>query len=76
MPDLQELVITRGGNKNVNMPEYTLSFQITDSTTGAVLRNYTGANALKFPAVLATLTEEQQTELVHRIVGWIANKKL
>ena len=65
MPDLQSFGVTRAGTVNLNnVPVWTVSFQVCDSTTGAVLRDFTGANAFSFPQVFAQFTAAQQDALV------------
>ena len=61
MADLQEFSVTRNGNVNVgSTSRYDISARITDSDTGAIIQDYTGANILIWPTVLATLTEAQR----------------
>ena len=71
MPDLQKFKITALSAANVNVPRATIEGQICDSTTGAVLHDFTGANALTFPGVLTTLTAEQRRVLVERLASWL-----
>jgi hypothetical protein len=71
MPDLQKFKITPLAATNVNVPRATIEGQICDSTTGALLHDFTGANALTFPGVLTTLTVEQRRVLVERLASWL-----
>ena len=64
MPDLQNFTVTAIGSASVNVPRFTISGQITDSRTGAVLRDFTGANAITFPNVLGTLTAAQRLKVL------------
>lgn len=65
MPDLQQFSITPTGATNVNVPGADIACQIVDSTTQSViLADFTGANTLHFPSVLATLTGAQRAELI------------
>jgi hypothetical protein len=75
MPDLQSFSVTRNGTVSLaNVPQWTISFMITNSTTGAVLRNFTGANAKSFPQVFASLSAVDQDELVNKWVQDIIRK--
>ena len=65
MPDLQNYTVTRNGTVNLNnVPQWTISFQVCNSKTGAVIRDFTGANAFSFPQVFAQFTSQQQDDLV------------
>ena len=64
MPDLQKFTVTAIGSANISVPRFTISGQITNSRTGAVLRDFTGANAITFPNVLGTLTAAQQIKVI------------
>lgn len=68
MSDLQNYSFVRGAGRRVPLPQYTVSFTVNDSTTGAVLYDFTGANALIFPDFVQTLTEAQMDNLVQRAV--------
>jgi hypothetical protein len=75
VPDLKSFTITPAGTGNVSVPKFTLSGQVVDSTTGALIRDFTGVNAVAFPAVLSTLTATDQLEMVQLIVLWLLQKK-
>lgn len=76
MADLQKFAVTRNGTVNVpNCPQWKIEFQITDSKTGAVLRDFTGANALSFPQVLAQFSQADQDELIAEWVVGLIRKK-
>lgn len=64
MPDLQEFGAAPRGSANVNVPTYGIFGKLTDSSTGAVLSDFTGDNEIKFPAVLSTITTEQYQEII------------
>jgi hypothetical protein len=68
MPDFQQFAITRQANRNLNVPTWSVELLITDSQTGVVLRDFTGANALSFPQILGQLTAAQQDEFVSRVI--------
>lgn len=67
MPDLQNYSRTFLGAANVNVPRVQISAQVTDSTTGAVLADFTGANVILFPAVMSTLTQQQRQKVADTI---------
>lgn len=69
MPDFQNLTVTTQGSANVNVPRFTVECTINDSTTGAVLADYTGANAIQFPGILATLTGPQRRAILDYILS-------
>jgi hypothetical protein len=70
MPDLNNFAVTRAVAVNANVPSHQITGTLTDSSTGKSIADYTGPNALSWPAVLATLTVAQQDE----IVGLVANR--
>lgn len=75
MPDLQNFSITHLGAANINVPRFTVSAKITDSTTGAVLFDFTGANAITFPNSLSAATQADRVELAQMIANWMLYKK-
>lgn len=75
MPDLQNFVITRGTAANLSVVRYTISGTVNDSKTGAVLLDFTGANAVSFPAVLGNLTAAERDELIQLIALWLLQKR-
>ena len=63
MPDLQNFSVTRGGTVSLpNVPTWTIAFKVCDSKTGAVLRDFTGANAFSFPQVFASFSAADQDD--------------
>lgn len=63
--DLQNFSVTRSGTVNLNnVPQWIIEGQITDSQTGAVLFDFTGANSVKFPQVLGQLSNAKQNKFV------------
>ena len=62
MPDLQNFAMIRGSGRSVLLPRYDITFRVTDSNTGAVLHDHTGASGLLFPDLMLTLTEEPAAE--------------
>ena len=74
MPDLQNFAMIRGSGRSVLLPRYDITFRVTDSNTGAVLHDHTGASGLLFHDLMLTLTEEQQQNLVERALAfWLEN---
>jgi hypothetical protein len=76
MPDIQNFRVTRTTNQTMSVPRWIISFQVTDERTGALLRDFTGANSFLFPTVLGTLSQAQQDRLVERIVQYIIEARL
>ena len=76
MPDLQSFSVTRNGTVSLPAaPTWIIAGKITDSQTGAVLQDFTGANAVNFPQVLGNLTNAQQDDFVQRVVIDILSKR-
>lgn len=75
MPDLQNFTITAQSAANVNVPRALISCLITDSVNGAVLADFTGANAINFPGVISTLSAADRAELADMIATWLVFKK-
>lgn len=48
MPDLQQFSLTAQADASLTVARLTISGQVTDSATGAVLVDFTGANAVVF----------------------------
>lgn len=75
MADFQNVVVTSQAAANVNVPRYSVSVQVTDSTTGALLADFTGANAIQWPGVLATLTAEQRRAILEMVLTYVVRVK-
>lgn len=77
MPDLQNFQITPLANASVNVPRFRIECVITDSQTGAVLQDLTGANAIIFPNDLGTLftTTEERREFVRDLARILIRQK-
>lgn len=68
MPDLTNYSITRSGNTiAANIPEFVISGQLVNSQSGALIADFSGANAIRFPQVWATLTVAQRQTLIEKI---------
>lgn len=76
MADMQSYSVTLLGQAGVQTPRASINARITNSETGATLFDYTGANALQFPAVLRDLSNERFMFLIERILGpWLVLEK-
>ena len=71
MPDFQNFSITTGTSANVNTFRFTISCQIVDSKTGLLITDFTGANAILFPAVMNLLTAAQRMSIMQEIAPTI-----
>lgn len=74
--DIQNYTVTVGANQSVTVPRVTLSGTINNSTTGAQLFDFTGANAIVFPAILGTLTAQQRLDVLNLIANYLIATKL
>lgn len=75
MPDLQNFSVTPLASASVNVPRARIECQVCDSRTGAVLRDFTGANAVTFPNILSSLTGAERLELLDLIATWLILKR-
>lgn len=66
MAVLQQFATTIGASKSVSVPQVTIT-AVVYSNDGALLADFTGANALLFPNVLTSLTAAQRQALVDQI---------
>ena len=69
MADLQNFSVSAGGTVSVNVNQFTVSCQVVDSATGALIADFTGGNSLVWPNVLATLTAVQRRFLLGKITN-------
>lgn len=76
MPDLRGFSMTRNGAVTVSVPRFVISGQIVDSTTGELIADFSGANAITFPQVLGQLTNPQVAEVVEMIVSRLVSRRL
>ncbi len=76
MPDYQQFSVTRIAPAAMTVPRWQIELKVTNSQTGAVIRDFTGANAIIFPNVLGTYTNAQQDRLVELIVTYMIERKL
>lgn len=76
MADFLNFQITALGSASVNVPRAQIEAKVVDSSNQqTVIADFTGANALIFPAVVATLTGPQRLELAQLIAGWLLRTK-
>ena len=69
--DLWDYSIVKLSSANVNVPRWTISARICKTGTKETIIDLTGANAVSFPAILKTLTAEQQEELIRMIAEYL-----
>lgn len=58
MPDYQNFSITRNGSVTGGIPRYTITCNVVNSTSGALIRNF----AVSFPGVLSQFTDDELDE--------------
>jgi hypothetical protein len=77
MPDFQDYQLVVQANAQVTMFRFRLEARITDSQTGQVLFDFTGANGILFPADLPSLltTAADRREFVEMIAHYLLRKK-
>jgi hypothetical protein len=76
MPDLRNFTVTRGAGIQVTIPQYTISGQVVDSETQkTVLADFSGANVILFPQILASASQAQLEALLAMIVRAIITAK-
>lgn len=79
MPDVTDFQIVRLANASLTVPRWQVSGKIVSDPAGVwggtgappvqpVLKDFTGANAVVFPAILGQLPAVRQDEIV---AGWI-----
>lgn len=75
MPDLLGFQITPLGSASVTVPRFRIECQVVKSSDQTkVLLDVTGANAIQFPAVLATLSTEDRRDLLEVIAHFLIRK--
>lgn len=62
MPDLQNHAVTRVAPGNINTPRHAVTGQLVEGQ--AVVADFTGENAIRWPDVLATLSVAQQDAII------------
>lgn len=71
--NIQSFGFTAGEAANLNLPTHTIT-AIVDQD-GQIIADYTGANAIQWPAVLALLSADQRTALMDEIAQRIVLMK-
>lgn len=72
MADLLNFAITRQSAVSLSVPRYQIACTVVDSADQSkVIADLTGANALSFPAVLATLTAAQRDDFATHVADWL-----
>lgn len=74
MPDIQQFSITPLASANVTVPRASISAQVT-TDAGAVLFDFTGANAIVFPLVIASLSAADRLDLARYVAIWLIRNK-
>ncbi len=76
MASMQEYSLTLTGRQNVpgTVRSYTLTAKVYNDA-GTLVADFTGANAIAFPQVLATLTDAQNDELTNMVANWLILQK-
>jgi peptide methionine sulfoxide reductase MsrB len=67
MPDIQNFSLVAQVDASVSVARITVSGQICNSHTGAVLSDFTGPNAITFALRVAGFTVQQHRELAQVI---------
>lgn len=75
MPDIQNMSLNVLAAQNVSMPRLSIEAQITDSQTGAVLFDFTGANNIVFPQYVAQMTVADRRAFVEYIAIYLIRHK-
>ena len=75
MADFQAFSITPLAAASVNMNRVSIACKVTNSNTGALIADFTGANAITWPDVLSTLTAAQRQEIHQLIVTRLIQMK-
>jgi hypothetical protein len=74
--DLIPYDVTPGSRGNVQLPRFTISGKGVDSNNQSiVIYDFTGVNAIQFPAVIDTLTADQQRVILDLVIRYIINIK-
>lgn len=78
--DLQNFTTTRNGTVNVSaFPRYTITGQLqdTDPATGLPrnVADFTGANAIDFPAEMKNRTPEERDIILHTLARMLIEMK-
>lgn len=75
MADFKGTTVTGLAAANINVPRFAVELQVVDSTTGALLSDFTGANRLVWPDIITTLTPAQRRQLLETVMISIISMK-
>jgi len=75
MADINGLTVTALGAAAVTMPRFQIECVLTNPRTGAIVADFTGANAVLFPAVLGNLTAAQRREFLDMVLSWMLHTR-
>jgi len=75
MPDLQRFRLTARPDSSLTVAVIRCEAQVTDSRTGAVIADYTGANSIDFALRVPGFTAAEHKLLAERIADWIIKHK-
>lgn len=75
MPDFQQFRLAAQADSNLTVARITIEGQITDSKTGAVLFDFTGANAVVFALRVQGFTVAQHRQLAEQVAQDILRMK-
>ena len=62
MANIQNFSVTPGNPAQINVPTHQINASVQEDD-GTVIADYTGANALRWPEVLNSLSPEQQQQI-------------
>lgn len=71
MPDLQQHAVTFAGTTTLTVPHFTVAARVTNSQTGALIADLTGANAIDFVVRVQGWTQAQHQALVQQLAPLI-----
>lgn len=70
MPDFQQVTVTPMGLiAGLTVHSFSVSLQVTDSQTGALIHDFTGVNAIQFPQCLTNMTATQRAHLMRTLAN-------
>ncbi len=77
MPDLLDFAVARAGTASLTVPVYDISCRIVDSEDHSiVLRDFTGANRLRFPQVLGQIPAGRRDDFLLYIAQWLIDERM
>jgi len=73
--NIDQFSITPLASASVNVPRAQVEGRLLDDATGAVIADFTGANAVIFPNVLSNLTAAERLEVLNLVINYIILKR-